>query len=191
MPDTLQVRDIFADLPAVETQRLLLRKMTLADADDMFRYASDPDVARFTTWEPHRSIDETRRFLEDALDAYAAGDVRNWGVVHKDDRRFIGTAGFLYWNVDVARAEIGYAMSREYWGRGLMTEAVEAIIRFGFERMRLNRIEARCDALNIGSARVMEKAGMQHEGTLRQWFVAEGEYRDMKLYAILRQEWPG
>jgi ribosomal-protein-alanine N-acetyltransferase len=88
-----------------------------------------------------------------------------------------------------ARAELGYVLSREHWGRGLMPEAVRAVIRFGFGRMGLNRVQARCIAENVASARVMEKAGMAYEGTLRESEFIKGAYRDMKLYSILRREY--
>jgi [ribosomal protein S5]-alanine N-acetyltransferase len=185
----IRKRELFVSLPTLETNRLLLRAMTMNDADDMYRYASDAEVTNFTTWEPHQSVDVTRAFLADVVAGYADGEVRNWAIVHKDDGLMIGTAGFLFWDEVARRAEIGYALSRDYWGRGLMTEAVAEILRFGFDVMNLNRVEARCDSLNIGSARVMEKCGMQHEGTLRQQFVSSGELRDMLLYAILRSEW--
>jgi [ribosomal protein S5]-alanine N-acetyltransferase len=189
--EALRIADVFDDLPTVETKRLLLREVCMGDAADLFRYASDSEVARYTTWEPHGSIDESRRYLQSAVDAQIDGDVRTWGIVHKGDNRFIGTAGFLFWDLTAQRSEIGYSLSRDYWAQGLMTEAVLSIVRFGFEHMRLNRIEARCDALNTGSTRVLEKAGMIHEGTLREQFVIDGEYRDLKLYAILRQGWTG
>lgn len=182
-------RDLFKDLPDLHTPRLLLRKMSVEDAPDLFEYASDPLVTRFTSWETHTSIDDSRRFLQDVVDAYAGGDVRGWAVVCKADNRMIGTAGFLFWDQLANRSEIGYAMSREYWGRGLMPEAVSGILAFGFEQMNLNRIEARCDARNAGSARVLLKCGFQHEGTLREQFVRHGELCDMLLFAILRREW--
>lgn len=184
-------RELFSRLPQIESSRLLLRPVRIEDAEDMFVYASDPLVTRHTTWEPHGSVHVTRAFLKSILEGYAAGDVRNWAVVHRDDKRMIGSAGFLFWDQVARRAEIGYAMSRDYWGSGLMTEAVTEIVRFGFERMDLNRIEARCDSENTASARVLQKCGMQHEGTLREQFVRHGELRDMQLYAILRREWSG
>lgn len=103
----------------------------------------------------------------------------------------VGACGLVNWEAEHARAEVGFVLSREYWGRGLMSEAVRAILRFGFERMNLNRIEARCIAENAASARVMEKAGMVYEGTLRQREYIKGAYRDIKLYAILKKGFPG
>lgn len=180
---------IFSNLPTLTTPRLMLRKMSLDDAEDLFSYASDPEVTFFTSWEPHQSVDDSRAFLQQVVDAYAAGEVRSWAVVHRDDERMIGTAGFLFWDHVADRAEIGYALSRDYWGTGLMTEAVKRVVRFGFEEMRLNRIEARVDALNLPSARVLQKCGFQHEGTLREQYVRYGQRHDMMYLSILRREW--
>jgi ribosomal-protein-alanine N-acetyltransferase len=108
--------------------------------------------------------------------------------VYKGDHRFVGTCGIVSWEPHHARAELGYALSRDYWGRGLMAEAVCAMISFGFDKMNLNRIEARCIAENVASARVMEKAGMIYEGTLRQRELIKGEHRDIKVYSVLRDE---
>jgi len=105
------------------------------------------------------------------------------------DAKMIGTCSFGSWERDHRRAEIGYVLNRRYWGQGYMTEVVRAIIAFGFRELGLNRIQARCEVPNIGSARVMEKAGMSFEGVLRQQLFEKGSYRDMKMYSILRSEW--
>jgi ribosomal-protein-alanine N-acetyltransferase len=181
---------VFADLPVLETERLLLRKMRLDDAEAMFAYASDPEVTRYVLWDTHRSIEDSEDFLRLATEGYERGDFGGWGVVLKDSGAFIGTCGMdAGYAPEHARAELGYVLSREYWGRGLMSEAVRAVIRFGFERLELNRLEARCIAENVASARVMEKAGMSYEGTLREREFIKGAYRDMKLYSILRREY--
>ena len=88
-----------------------------------------------------------------------------------------------------SRAELGYVLAQEYWGTGLMPEAVRRVIRFCFERIDLNRVEARCIAKNRASARVMEKAGMSYEGTLRRREYIKGAYKDMRMYSILRTEY--
>ncbi len=121
-------------------------------------------------------------------DGYERGEAGRWGIVYKGDHRFVGTCGFAGWEREHVRAELGYVLAREYWGRGFIPEAMRAVIHFGFERMNLNRIEARCIAENTSSVRVMEKAAMTYEGTLRQREFIKGAYRDMKLYAILKSE---
>ncbi len=178
-----------ANLPELETQRLLLRKMRPDDAAAMFAYSSDPEVARYVLWDAHRSIEDSEAFLLFAVEGYERGDFGGWGLVLKSSGAFIGTCGIdAGYAPEHARAEIGYVLSRDQWGRGLMPEAVRAVIRFGFARMGLNRLQARCIAENDASARVMEKAGMSYEGTLRESEYVKGAYRDMKLYSILRRE---
>lgn len=183
--------EILKDLPTLETDRLILRKMTPEDARAVFAYASDPEVTRYVIWETHRSIEDSRAFLDFAAGKYESGGEPDWGIVYKGDHRFIGTCGIVSWKPYHARAELGYALSRDYWGRGLMAEAVRAMISFGFDRMNLNRIEARCIAENAASARVLEKAGMLYEGTLRKRELIKGEHRDIKVYSVLRSELRG
>jgi ribosomal-protein-alanine N-acetyltransferase len=185
----LRIDTVFSNLPALETQRLLLRKMSLDDANDLFEYASDPEVSRHTTWEAHQTIEDSHAFLGSVVELYKRHQVASWGVVHKQDAKFIGTCGFVEWLPHHARAEIAYALSRSYWGQGYMTEAVRRVVDFGFRVMALHRIEARCEVENIGSARVMEKTGMIFEGVLRGHMFAKGRHRDLELYSILRDEW--
>ena len=188
---TTKFGETLQDLPTLETDRLILRKMTLDDAEAVFAYASDPEVSRYVIWETHRSVEDSKACLELVLEKYRNGGDPDWGIVYKGDHCFVGTCGIVGVNAEHARAELGYALSRDYWGRGIMVEAVRAMIRFGFERMDLNRIEARCIIENTASARVMEKAGMAYEGTLRQREYIKGAYRDIELYAILRGEFWG
>jgi [ribosomal protein S5]-alanine N-acetyltransferase len=167
----------------------VLRKIRLTDAPDIFAYASDPAVARYTTWPPHPTVAATEAFVREVLQRYAQGLVGPWGIVHRDDGRLIGSCGFAYVMAWHGRAEIAYALSRPYWGQGLMPEAVRAVFAFGFDTLHLNRIEARCELENVASERVMQKVGMQFEGVLRQHTQVMGSYRDLKLYSKLRSEW--
>jgi RimJ/RimL family protein N-acetyltransferase len=183
-----KIRAVLKHLPSLETERLILRKMTPNDVETIFAYASDQEVSRYTIWDMHRSVEDSRAFLEHVLGNYERGEgSADWGIVYKGDGRLVGTCA-IQLGADNACAELGYVIHREYWGRGLVPEAVRAMIAFGFERMGLNRIEARCIVENTASSRVMEKAGMTYEGTLRQREFIKGAYQDMKLYAILKSE---
>ncbi|MEG4217409.1 GNAT family protein [Microcoleus sp. Pol14C6] len=184
----MNLLDILAHLPTIETERLLLRKITLNDASDMFEYACNPEVSKYTMWSTHTSLEDTKYFLKSITKMYKRRELVDWGIVHKADKKFIGTCGFVEWSMTHSRAEIGYALSRNYWGEGYMSEAVNAVIEFGFREMLLNRILARCEVSNIASARVMEKVGMQLEGILRQHLFVKDRYWDLKLYSILREE---
>jgi [ribosomal protein S5]-alanine N-acetyltransferase len=170
----------------LKTDRLLLRKLSIADAADMFEYASDSEVTKYTSWATHQAIADSQEFLESVIAKYETGQPMDWGIEHKRDRKLIGTCGFASWNCTHARAEIGYVLSRQYWGQGYMTEAVKAVICFGFHVMMLNRIQATCMVENPASARVMQKAGMEYEGTLREYAFFKDQYCDLKLFATFK-----
>jgi [ribosomal protein S5]-alanine N-acetyltransferase len=188
---TSGIDELLAELPTLETERLLLRKITPADEGDTFAFTSDPEVPKFMSWEPHQSLEDSRAYLATVFDRYRQHMPGPWGIVHKGDARLIGSCGYYDWQRDHNRAEIGYVLSRSYWAQGYMAEAVRELIEFGFREMGLNRIQAICNVPNIGSARVMEKAGMRFEGVLRQSFFEKGKYVDVKVYSILRGEWQG
>ncbi|MDI6739387.1 MAG: GNAT family N-acetyltransferase [Candidatus Edwardsbacteria bacterium] len=177
------------ELPELATPRLRLRAFSLNDAPDMFEYASDPEVTRYVFWFPHESIQASIEFLNRHVQLAQNGEVTSWAMEHRADGKMIGTCGFVWWRPEHGKAEIAFAISRKYWNKGLTTEAVNACIRFGFETMQLNRIEARCMPDNVGSERVMQKCGMSCEGTFRQTMLVKGKYIDLKMYAILRQQY--
>jgi ribosomal-protein-alanine N-acetyltransferase len=182
------VNDIFKDLPIIETPRLILRKMRLTDADDLFAYARDPEVSRYLVWTPHQNIEETRGYINYVNSQYDKGLLEDWGIEYRQSHTFIGTAGYFFWDVPHSRAEIHYCLAKDYWHKGLMPEALRAILRFGFERMQLNRIEAKCFPENLGSEKVLKKIGMQFEGIMRQGVYAKGSFHDMKCYAVLSSD---
>lgn len=185
----IKVEDAFGNLPMIETERLILRKMALDDAQDLFEYASDPEVTEFVVWETHKSIEDSMKYLRFKIEQYEKKDVSEWGIEFKENKKFIGTCGFIMWNTFSSRAEIGYALSKKYWNRGLTTEAIRGVIDFGFRKMELNRIEARCMIGNDASERVMVKVGMKYEGFLREQMFVKGVFKDLKIYSILKSEY--
>ena len=182
------LQETIRNFPDLHTPRLLLRRLRMEDAADIFAYACDPPMTRFVFWEPHRTLDDTREYLQRTLQGYADGLPPCWGIQHLGDGVIIGGCAFHEVSAMHARGEIGYALARKYWGQGLMTEAVRAMLDYGFNTLQLNRIEARCDVENAGSWRVMEKVGMKFEGVLRQNIMLHGRARDARMYAILRED---
>lgn len=180
--------DLFKNLPMLETARLKLRRLSIHDAGDIFDYASDPDVSKYVLWEHHRTIADSKSYLKHVLFLYEKGIPASWGIVLKEDNKLIGTGGFQWWSVADSKAEVGYVISKSYWNKGCMTEALEEILRFGFEQMALERIEAKCFIQNAASERVMEKCGMKLEGVLRSYKYVKGNFGDFKLYSILSNE---
>ena len=179
----------FANLPTLETECLILRPMCMHDARDIFAYASDPQVARYVLWEPHRSIADTRSYIRCIRQGYRRGEPSSWAIVYKPDGRVIGSIGVMAWSPAHHGAEVGYSVSRDYWNRGVATQALQAVIRSLFACLPdLNRLEAQHDIRNPASGRVMEKCGMKREGTLRGRIRNKNEYVDVVLYAILRSD---
>lgn len=178
---------IFKRLPVLRTKRLILRNIKLSDAADIFSYASNPEVSKYTIWPAHKSINSSKHFIVCHNMTQQDGNPASWGVVEKNTNKLIGTAGFESYSGPHKTASIGYAIGVEYWNKGYTTEAVKKIITFGFKVLKLNRIEAVCDVNNIASARVMEKCGMKFEGIQRSRIIsAKGRVHDVKGYAILK-----
>ena len=177
---------IFSHLPILKTERLILRPLRMSDARDLFAYAQDPQVSRHVLWDTHETLRDSRQFLRGAIRQYRQGLPGSFAITLKDSGRMIGTFGFMLVNYEYKSAEVGYSLSREYWNRGIMTEALRQVVEFGFQELRLNRIEAQHDVDNPASGRVMAHVGMQYEGTLRQRIKNKGRFVDVALYAILR-----
>ena len=175
-------------MPDLPTSRLLLRRLTLHDAADIFAYSRDPEVAQHVLWDAHRTIGESRAYIRYMLRKYRMVEPASWGIEWTANGKIIGTIGFMWIQDDNRAAEVGYSLSRKYWGNGIMTEALEAVLDYGFNTLRLNRIEAVHELTNPASGAVMRKCGMIREGTLREKLFNKGQYVDVDLYAILRKD---
>ena len=189
-PDgTMSPSAFFFRLPDLETEDLILRKPRIRDAKDIYSYASDPEVARYVLWEPHRSVSETASFIRDLRARIRAGCPSSWVVVLRGTGTVIGTVGFVWYSAENNAAELGYSFSREYWNHGYATQALRAVIDAVFSSLPLNRLEAQHDVRNPASGRVMQKCGLTQEGILRGRILNKGEYVDTALYSILRADW--
>ena len=186
-PDTPEA--FFARLPVIETPRLTLRRLTMGDAQDIYRYSQDREVARHVLWEAHQSIWESRAYIRFLLYQYRNGLPGSWGIILKETGRVIGTIGYMNHSADNATVEVGYSLARAHWGKGLMTEALTAVIHETFRALDIHRIEAMHFTDNPASGRVMQKCGMTHEGHLRERVCCKGVFRDVEMWAILRRDW--
>ena len=175
-------------MPTLETPRLILRRIAMRDANDIFAYSSDPEVARHVLWSAQRSIGEAREYCRFMIRRYRADEPSSWGIVEKATERMVGTIGYMAYSEENATVEVGYSLARWLWNGGYMTEALEQVIDYTFDAMRVNRIEAQHELSNPASGRVMQKCGMQREGVIRQRLYNKGKYVDVALYAILRSD---
>lgn len=184
----MQLLDIYGNLPELETERLVLRKIRYDDIDDIHAYASNPEVSKYVFWSAHETIAATEDYVKTILALYEEGKIAPWGIQYKENRKLIGTVDFVSWQPQHKTAEIGYALSMDYWGRGIATEAAKELIRFGMNEMDLVRIQAKSLVANVGSERVMEKAGMKFEGILRKFIFVKGAHYDVKMYSIIKED---
>ena len=179
---------IFSDMPTLETERFLLRKLSLDDTDDMFEYSKQQEVTKYLTWSPHPNKTYTFEYLSYLQNRYKTGDFFDWAVICKESGKMIGTCGFTRFFFADNGAEIGYVINPDYNGKGVATEVVGRIIRFGFENLSLERIEGKYMIENTASRRVMEKNGMVFEGIRRKGMLIKGIYRNIGTCAILRED---
>jgi len=171
----------------IETERFILRKVRMEDASAIFEtYAQDPEVTRYLTWKPHQNIQDTEQFLLACGQLWRTGKDFAYAITLKDDNKLIGMFGLFPMKL---KLEVGYVLARPYWGKGYMTEVLRAVIEWAFKQPDIFRVQAFCDVDNIGSARVLEKAGMEREGLLRRYVLhpnISDEPRDVYLYAIVK-----
>ena len=179
---------IFTRMPDIETERLILRRLRADDAEDMYEYACDSDVTRYLTWFPHPDMRYTRDYLEYLGTRYRVGDFFDWAITLKENGKMIGTCGFTAFDYSNDCAEMGYVLNPKYRGQGIAPEALHAVMEFGFDNLALNRAEAKFIEGNDASRRVMEMAGMTFEGIRRGGMLIKGEYKNIGVCAILRDE---
>lgn len=179
----------FTTFPTLETPRLLLREIVDTDADAIFLIRGDIEVTRHNTGAPYTDIKEARDLIKNMAWNYSDLHELRWGIALKNDPAWlIGMCGYNYWIRKDERASLGYDLAYAHWGQGIMTEALRAIIGFGFTRMKLHRVEADVSAENPASARVLEKLGFKFEGRLREQYWDWGEFHDLLLYSLLARE---
>ncbi len=182
----------FIPLPDItfETDRLILRKIHPKDIQDIFDYAKNPNVARYVTWEPHQTLTDSKKLIDYALSSYLKGSLEPMALILKDDpaQKVFGTVGLIAASPKNRTYELAYAISEEHWGKGLVVEASKPLINYVFKNFAIERLQCRCEILNPQSARVMEKLGMEYEGTLKASMFIKGKARDMHMYSLVRSD---
>ena len=179
---------ILRDKTPLLTARLILRPLRLDDASAVFHYAHDPEVTRSTTWDAHATVEDSRRYIEAIISGYQRGESAELAIEHKMDKKVIGACGLTAVSAEHCRGEAVFAMAKEYWGNGFMSEALNAVLAFGFGPLGLNRIFAKVDPDNVNTIRVLKRAGWMFDGSLRQDVLVRGQFRDVRLYSLLKNE---
>ena len=183
----MAIIDNFINLAEIETERLILRKCNVKNIKQFYKIASNPNVTTWIPWEYHKSIEETTMFVNSLVEGYIKGTCTTWGIYNKKSNMFMGLTSFVHIKEKNFNAEIGYWIGEEYWNQGYTTEAVRAVIRYGFEVLGLHRITAGHFVDNPASGKVMEKAGMVFEGKLKDEAYHRGKFYDINIYAIINE----
>ncbi|MEW6467540.1 MAG: GNAT family N-acetyltransferase [Bacteroidota bacterium] len=185
MKKTASLRLDFSPFPKLSTPRLLLRRIRPGDAPELFFLRSDPAVLRYINRSPDPSAGHTRVFIRKLHQLEKDKSGLNWAITLRGEKKLIGN--ICLWNIkkEHYRAEIGYVLHPAYQGKGIMDEAVKAVIRAGFKRFGLHSLEAHVNPLNKASIRLLKRNGFAREGYFRQNFFYEGKFLDSAVYSLL------
>lgn len=173
-------------VPRLETERLILREWTPADAEDLYEYARDPDVGPHAGWKPHEDVRESRKIIDELFRSN-----ETWALVEKESGRIVGSIGLEQdkYRPEIRSREMGYSLGKAYWGRGYMTEAAKRLIHYAFEELKLEVLMIRTGDANLRSRRVIDKCGFTYEGTLRRAYrLYDGRLREVRCYSMLRED---
>ena len=187
----LDFSQIFLAFPTLETARFRLRALEDGDAAAIFRILSDERVTRYFGSPPMTDPARASKRVQRTAAAFAAQEGIRWAIEPRAGGQFIGSCGFWRLIPEHHRAEIGYELAPEWWGQGVMTEVLSAIVAYGFGTMRLHSAEAQIHPDNTGSRRVLEKVGFVQEGYFRQSYYEQhlGEFTDAAVFSLLASEW--
>lgn len=178
-----------AGLPRLPGPRVVLRPMTDEDAPALLPIYGDPEVRRMGYAPPMASLDDALAVVADTRRLAEARTIFHWGLALAESDVVVGHCTLFHVELRYGRAEVGYSLRRDLWGRGLITEGLGVLLRFAFEVLALRRVEADVDPRNLGSLRVLEKHGFVREGFARERWELEGEIQDAVLLGLLRREW--
>lgn len=180
----------FGEFPQLESKRLILRQLTMHDAEFYLRNFSDPTTIELTCFEGPKDLEAAKEELREyCIDNFLNNTGIRWGITLKDNRTLIGTCGIYKWMKSHYHAEIGYDLLPEYRKRGIMTEAMTAAIDYIFGELGLNRIYAYIDPRNIASMALVERLGFVKEGRLRESTFFRGKFWDDVVYALVSRDW--
>jgi len=185
----LQVKGKNKKIPKLETERLILKELTRDDSKALFEHWSNEEVTKFMNIEPFSTVAEVISMIDLLNNLFEKDEAIRWGIFKKDTKELIGTCGF---NSGLGEenfiGEIGYELGRKFWGKGFMKEALNVVIRYGFNTLNLNRIEAYVMLNNEKSSKLLEQLGFHREGILREYGCYKGRFWDEYIFSLLKRD---
>ena len=175
--------------PKIETDRLILKRIEFENAKSIFYIFSNEEIMRYYGQFPIKSIEEAENLITMFHENFKNSKGIRWGIFVKEDNSLIGTCGYHNWNTRHSRAEIGYELSTNSWGKGYITEALRAIIQYGYEIMNLNRIEALVYPENKASIKSLLSQGFKKEGVLEEYALFRNVHQHLIMFSLLKKNW--
>jgi len=179
----------FRCFPELETARLWLTEIKPAYTEDIFRHFSDHEVTRYLDLAPLQTPQDAQHLVNFLTNRFKEERGIRWGIRPKGQTHLIGTCGYNFWAKRRARAELGYDLAPAYWRQGLATEAVKAVIAFGFETMRLWQIEAFIAPKNIASQQFIKRLGFRQARNVREFQFSTGQLASMTVFSLDKEQW--
>lgn len=180
----------YTALEELNTQRLRLRKLRLSDAENYYsRLGSSEDVTRYMLWQPHTSLQESAESIQSVLARYETGSTYTWAIALQEDDSVIGRIDLLRFDEIQSSCSFAYMLGEDYWGQGFGTEVLKAVFAFAFDKMEMQTIAADHMSENVGSGKVMQKAGMHFVTKHTAKYEKNGRYYDAEEYRITADDW--
>lgn len=179
---------VFAVFPVLETPRLVLRNFRLDDAEALFKIRSDKKVLQYMDTHPHYSIADADAMIRKITSSYNNGTGLNWVIEEKSTGKMTGYVCYHRLMRECSRAEIGYTLTPDKWGKGFAAEAVKKLVEFGFGEMNLHSIEANVNPGNAPSIKLLEKTGFKKEAHFRENYLFDGKFYDSAIYCLIRSD---
>ncbi len=185
----LKINDaVFNQFPNLETKNLILESFTIQDAEELFKIRSDNRVTKQLDRENHKTVEESKTMIQSIIQSYKDKAGINWIIRKKKSLEVVGYIG--YWNLirENVRAEIGYALKPEYWGKGYMSEALLKVLEYGFNEFKLHSIVGNVNPQNKRSIKILEKFEFKKEAHFREDYLYNGKYLDSEIYCLLETD---
>lgn len=180
-------KNVFETFPEFESGKLIYRKFNISDAEYLFEMRSNDEVMRYMDVAKFESLKDAEKMINAVLDDYINQKGISWAIIEKSTNTFAGYFGFWRMIPEHCRAEIGYALRPAYWGKRIMTETLNAMMKFGFEKIKLHSIEANVNPENVNSIKLLEKAGFKKEAHFRENYLFNGKFLDSIIYSLLEK----
>lgn len=182
------IRRSFQNIPSLETERLLLRKILPEDEDDMYEYSRDPQTSQYLLWEPHSSLVYTRAHIKYLQKSYRNGTFFDWALVLKESGKMIGTCGFTEIYEKQKKAEIGYVIAPNFQKMGFAPEAIRKVMEYGFETLGLSELHARFMQDNTASEKVLTRLGFTQDTGMDESIFKRGKRQQIFTYSLKKEQ---